>query len=152
MAKLSPGISLAAAGVIAVGAMGITGIGIGVGATGHPTASHGGHRAAKATVAKRPATFQMYANVDAEADLGSNYDAVSATILPGSLEYVVKFVKPIGHCAAMVQVGSAGGPDGITVATPTVTKQSKRSFNITFVAADGGLQHDPFMLTVTCKN
>ena len=50
----------------------------------------------------------MFANMDAEADLGSNYDAVGAKPLPGSTEYVVTFSKPSGHCAAAVQPGEAG--------------------------------------------
>jgi hypothetical protein len=51
----------------------------------------------------------MYANVDAEGDLGSNYDAVS--VQAAYHEYDVTFKKPIGHCAAVVQSGKAGGSD-----------------------------------------
>jgi hypothetical protein len=98
----------------------------------------------------------MYANVDAESDLGSNYDAVSAMPVPGSSEYIVTFAKPIGHCAAVVQPGKAGGPDNVDYVSSEVVRASKKSFDVSFGIPDSDgsveLKHEPFMLTVTCRS
>ena len=56
-----------------------------------------------------PATFQMYANVDSNCNLGSNVGAVSAIHIPGATGCQVTFSKLIGHCAAVAQPGKAGG-------------------------------------------
>jgi hypothetical protein len=132
---------LSGAGLIAAGAAGAGLLGVGV-ATGAVTTS-------------TPATFQMYANVDAEGDLGSHYDALRAGIFPGSTEYFVKFKKPIGHCAAVVEIGKAGGSDDSTPASPIVVPGGLQSFHITFEQPNPGggtqLMHEPFMMIVTCR-
>ena len=97
-------------------------------------------------------TFQMYANVDAEGDLGSNFDAVSASLETISPTYVVTFTQPIGHCAAAAQAGKAGGPDIVNFAESVVLAGGAKSFVVGFkTAADGQLIREPFMLTVTCS-
>jgi hypothetical protein len=97
------------------------------------------------------ATYEMYANVDAEGDLGSNYDAVSVKLVADT--YLVKFSHSIGSCAAVVQPGKAGGPDPVKAAESTVIPLSDKTFGVQFVAAAlGNVTTDPFMLTVTCKS
>lgn len=135
------------AGVLAVTAIAATGVGVGAAATRHADVH--------AKAASKPATFQMYANVDAESDLGSNYDAVSAKALPGSTEDIVKFSKPIRHCAAVVQPGKAGGPDGVDYVSSEVIAAGKKSFDVSFAKTfdDGSWSNkrEPFMLVVTCR-
>jgi hypothetical protein len=97
-------------------------------------------------------TFQMFANVDGEGDLGSNHDAVGVTNgSPG--EYTVKFSKPIGHCAAVAQSGKAGGPDKpasvVSTVQPAITDPS-HTVLIDFVDLAGHAANTPFMVTVTC--
>ena len=137
--KRAIGIALSSAGLLVAGAAGtiVLGVGTAIGATTTPT----------------PATFQMFANVDAEGDLGSNYDALTAGIYGGSIDYFVKFKKPIGGCAAVVQVGKAGESDEPSPATPIMTPAGPQRFNITFENPDGNavdLVHNPFMMMVTC--
>jgi hypothetical protein len=118
-----------AVGAIAAGSMGVVGVGAAVAAAhgetihGCVAKSSGALRIVKQTSAcgsnekplsfnargprgpQGPAgssgTFQMYANVDAEGDLGSNFGATKAeaTQIPG--QYVVTFAQPIGSCAAV---------------------------------------------------
>ncbi len=137
--KRAIGTALGSVGLLAAGAVGtvVLGVGTATGATTTPT----------------PATFQMFANVDAEGDLGSNYGALIAGIYGGSTNYFVKFKKPIGHCAAVVQIGKAGGSDQPNPASPIVTPGGPQRFDISFqVPQSGGVEqlHDPFMMTVTC--
>jgi hypothetical protein len=133
-------------GLFATGAIGASGFGVGAAAASHPAQAK----------PKPLATFQMFANVDAEGDLGSNYDAVSAGTLPGSSQYRVKFTKPIGHCAAVVQDGKAGGPDDLSLASSDIVPLGKKGYDITFGVPDqtgqDQLKHEPFMVTVTCKS
>jgi hypothetical protein len=109
---------------------------------------------ADAAKVKVPATFTMYANVDANGDLGSNAGAVSAGFVPGSPVYQVTFSKPVGSCAAVAQVGKAGGSDQNTFESTEVDIDTADSFDVQFgtTTADGGSErfHEPFMLTVTC--
>lgn len=111
------------------------------------------------TPAKAKTTFQMYANVDAEGHLGSNFDAVSAATSPGDANkdpiYVVTFAQPITHCAAAAQAGKAGGPDlpsfaeAIVIPPGTNPNQFLVAFRDT--TQDAGFSREPFMLTVTCS-
>lgn len=136
-------VGLPAAGLVALGA--VTSSLLGVGVAG----------AAPAATTAKPATFQMYANVDAESDLGSNSGAVSAKPVPGSSAYFVTFKKPIGHCAAVVQPGKAGGSDNVDFVDTIVSFAGPNTFSVAFgIPGDNGteLKHEPFMMTVTCKN
>ena len=94
------------------------------------------------------ATFQMYANVDAEGDLGSNYGAVSAQWVEAVDLYRVTFAHPIGSCAAAVQVGKAGGTDSSTFVSTIVFDAGTNTFDIEFSPHP----EQPFMLTVTCRS
>ena len=134
---------LPAAGLIALGAATSSLLGIGV-AGAAPAAT------------SKPATFQMYADVDAEGDLGSNSGAVRVDPLGGSIGYVVTFNKPIGRCAANVQPGKAGGPDLVRAAMPVVNFAGRnyattKSFNVLFDTGSAFIR-DPFMMTVTCRS
>ncbi|MBE7189676.1 hypothetical protein [Jatrophihabitans endophyticus] len=96
------------------------------------------------------ATYQMFANVDAEGDLGSHYDATKVHLNQVSGNYTVTFSKPIGSCAAQAQPGKAGGPDPVRMqAISTVVAHGTKSFDVHFTI-DGAGQFEPFMLTVTC--
>jgi hypothetical protein len=135
---------LAVTGIVAFGAIGINVFGTG------PT---GGGPAASST----PATFQMYANVDAEGDLGSNYDAKSARPFNGV--YIVTFTKPIGHCAIIAQSGKAGGSDvphpDISTVEPNAIGANPDPVHqvlVGFTGSNGLADNTPFMLTLTCKN
>lgn len=137
-------IALAAVGLIALGATAPSLLG--VGAAG----------AAPAVTQPPPATFQMYANVDAEGNLGSNSGVVRVGPLAGGIGYVVTFSKLIGHCAAVVQPGKAGGADVVYSAMPVVNfagtnYATSKAFNVQFYTADGNVIRDPFMMTVTCS-
>ena len=97
-------------------------------------------------------TFQMYANVDAEGDLGSNFDAVRAFVDTTNV-YVVTFTQPVGHCAAVAQAGKAGGPDSVDFAESLVVPGNAKSFVVAFKksSADADFVRDPFLLSVTCS-
>jgi hypothetical protein len=99
-------------------------------------------------------TFQMFANVDAEGDLGSNFDATSARLI-GVGNYFVTFSQQIGHCAADAQVGDAGGPDQPDASLVTVAPDSAdptHEFLLEFLTGDGNhAVNTPFMLTLTCE-
>lgn len=109
--------------------------------------------------AKQPthpsATFTMYANVDAEGDLGSNFDAKSVTVT-GTNQYKVTFTHKIGTCASVVQPGKAGGPDATPWVAGVVTNagnyKKTKSLLVSFLDVESlhGAQA-PFMLTVTCR-
>jgi hypothetical protein len=102
-------------------------------------------------------TFQMFANVDGEGDLGSNYDATSAQAFNGV--YIVTFTKPIGHCAIMAQSGKAGGSDtphsDTSVVEPNslgANPDSNHQVLVGFTGSDGNADNTPFMLTLTCTS
>lgn len=103
-----------------------------------------------------PTTFQMYANVDAEGDLGSNVDAVKASVFkPETGVYIVTFDKPIGHCAATAQPGEAGGTDEPLqlASTATFVKGQPDAWELAFFDAfSNTFRATPFMVTVTCKS
>ena len=135
---------LVAFGIVACSAIGITAVGTGI-ARGAPSAS------------PAPATFQMYANVDAEGDLGSHYDATSARAFNGA--YIVTFTKPIGHCAIVAQSGKAGGsdtpqPDPSTVLPNNIgaNPDPVHQVLVGFTGSDGFADSTPFMLVLTCKD
>jgi hypothetical protein len=96
----------------------------------------------------------MYANVDAEGDLGSNFDAVSASrIATGN--YSVVFNRPIGSCAAVAQAGQAGGVDPILPIPSAVSFDSSNPdrWDLQFVDSPTRTAFNTaFMLTVTCHN
>lgn len=99
-------------------------------------------------------TFQMYANVDAEGDLGSNFDAVGAARF-GPGQYGVKFNQPIGSCAAIAQAGQAGGTDPILPIPSAVSfdPSNPDQFDLEFVDSPTRKADDTaFMLTVTCTS
>jgi hypothetical protein len=95
-------------------------------------------------------TYQMYANVDAEGDLGSNHDAVRVKLDAGTHIYTVKFAHEISHCAASVQPGRAGGSDPVKAASSVLAQGGPKVFLARFTDPDGNIINDPFMLTVTC--
>lgn len=103
-----------------------------------------------------PSTFQMYANVDAEGDLGSNVDAVKAMVdKPETGVYIVTFDKPIGSCAATAQPGDAGGTDKPTQLASTaeyVQGQPDEWLVAFFNYNTNEFEATPFMVTVTCKS
>jgi hypothetical protein len=103
-----------------------------------------------------PTTFQMYANVDAEGDLGSNVDAVKAIVAkPETGVYIVTFDKPIGSCSATAQPGEAGGTDEPyqLASTATYVKGQPDEWELAFFNAfTNEFQATPFMVTVTCKS
>jgi hypothetical protein len=99
-------------------------------------------------------TIQMYANVDAEGDLGSNVDAVSATRISTG-EYSVVFNRPIGTCAAAAQAGQAGGTDPILPIPSAVSFDPSNSdgWDLEFVDSPTRTAlNTAFMLTVTCHS
>jgi hypothetical protein len=173
------GASLLVAGAIGLGSLGVAGIGSAVVVRhAHAKTIHGcvaksdgalrvvkhahsctsgekrisfNQRGRRGPAGKSP-TFAMFANVDGEGDLGSNHDAVAVTNgSPG--EYTVKFSKPIGHCAAVVQSGKAGGPDKpapvVSTVQPSLT-DTKHTLLIDFHDLSGNVANTPFMLTLTC--
>jgi hypothetical protein len=98
------------------------------------------------------AVFQMYANVDAEGDLGSHVGAVSATRISKGT-YSVVFNRPIGSCAATAQSGEAGGTDPVFSVPSTVTFDANNAdaWDIQFVdSPTRAVEDTPFMVTVTC--
>lgn len=101
------------------------------------------------------ATFQMYANVDQNGNLGSNYDADSVVIhnpdSASGVSYTVTFAKPIGTCAGVAQPGYAGGNLDVAAATPLVEASSSTAFDVKFPAGNG-TEHSAFMIIVTCHN
>jgi hypothetical protein len=103
-------------------------------------------------------TFQMYANVDQNGNLGSNFDAVSATefqVTGGATGYTVVFSKPVGSCAAVAQPGFAGGdltaePDASEV---IIDPKNDMEFEVEFVAPNDDVgEASAFMMTVTCSS
>lgn len=105
-------------------------------------------------------TFQMYANVDQNGDLGSNFDAVSAGAAQeggpghGPLVYTVVFSQPVTKCAIIVQTGYA---DGQIAAKPDVSlveadSAAPSTVVVQFGADAGSGDTTAFMMTVTCKN
>lgn len=102
-----------------------------------------------------PTTFQMYANVDAEGDLGSNVDAVKAIVdKPETGVYIVTFDKPIGSCSATAQPGEAGGTDEPfqLASTATYVQGQPDAWELAFFNAHSNeFEATPFMVTVTCK-
>lgn len=122
--------ALPATGLVALGALGASALGVG---------AAGAAETGPAAIA-RPATFQMYANVDAEYDLGSNYGAVRVKQVPGPVPYIVTFKKPVGHCAAVVQVGKAGGPDADSFVSTTMDPYGANSFVVAFGTTDSAGQ------------
>jgi hypothetical protein len=100
-------------------------------------------------------TFQMYANVDQNGNLGSNYDADSVVIhnpeSASGVSYTVTFAKPIGACAGVAQPGFAGGNLDAEPVTPLVEASSSNAFDVQFHAGNG-TEHSAFMITVTCHN
>jgi hypothetical protein len=140
--KLSAGGAVVAAAVLMVGSMGL----------GEAVAS------AKAKQHRHPsATFTMYANVDAEGDLGSNYLAKKVTFNADDNTYQVKFAKRVGTCAAVAQGGKAGGPDGVNPDVSEVTNvgnyKTTKTLRVAFIEVINGNPQipQPFMLTVTCR-
>jgi hypothetical protein len=98
--------------------------------------------------------FQMYANVDAEGDLGSNFDAVSATRISTG-QYSVVFNQPIGSCAAVAQAGQAGGTDPILPIPSAVSFNASDADGWELEFVDGPTRtaiNTAFMLTVTCHS
>ncbi|WP_338182847.1 hypothetical protein [Jatrophihabitans sp.] len=92
----------------------------------------------------------MYANVDAEGDLGSNHDAVKVSLDAADHVYTIKFAHTISHCAATVQAGRAGGSDPVLAASSVVAQSGTGAFVTRFTDPDGNTINDPFMITVTC--
>lgn len=111
--------------------------------------------AGPAGAAASPApTVVMYANVDAEGDLGSHSGAVSAARLSTG-EYAVTFDRPIEPCAAVAQAGQAGGTDPIFPIPSAVSfdPSNPKQWDLEFV--DGPTRtalNTAFMLTVTCPS
>jgi hypothetical protein len=136
------GIGLPAAGLLALGAASTSLLGIGVAG------------ASPAAAVAKPPTVTLYANVDAEGDLGSNYGAVSAHRYSDvAIYYVVTFKRAIGACAAVVQAGKAGGTDNTQSAPSLAVADGTNAFQV--VLSDNRTNYnisDPFMMTVTCKN
>jgi hypothetical protein len=103
-----------------------------------------------------PTTYQMYADVDAEGDLGSNVDAVKVVVnTPKTGVYTVTFDKPIGSCAATAQPGEAGGTDEPLqlASTATFVQGQPDAWQVAFFDAHSNeFAATPFMLTVTCKS
>jgi hypothetical protein len=172
--------SLVAVGALVLGALGVTGVAAaaGHGGTIHGCVNkssgalrvvkHSGHcsrgETALAFNARGPrgapgrrgpagvsTSFQMYANVDAEGDLGSNLDAVSAKRISTG-EYSVVFNRPIGSCAAAAQSGEAGGTDPIFPVPSAVSfdPSNADAWDLEFRDSSAQDLNTPFMLTVTC--
>jgi hypothetical protein len=96
----------------------------------------------------------MYANVDAEGDLGSNFDAAAAARTSAG-NYAVRFTKPIGSCAAVAQAGQAGGTDPIYPIPSAVSfdPSNPDQFDLQFVDSPTRTAlNTAFMLTVTCAS
>lgn len=99
-------------------------------------------------------TVVMYANVDAEGDLGSHSGATAAARIAVG-EYSVTFNRPIEPCAAVAQAGQAGGTDPI-LPIPSVVSfdpSNPDQWDLEFV--DGPTRKTistAFMLTVTCPS
>jgi hypothetical protein len=94
----------------------------------------------------------LYANVDAEGDLGSNSGATGATRIAAG-EYGVAFNQPIGSCAAVAQAGEAGGTDPVTPLPSAVhfDPSNPKQWDLEFVDGPTRKAIDTaFMLTVTC--
>ncbi len=107
-------------------------------------------RGPRGLAAPKPATFQMFANVDAEGQLGSHYDASAATEFSGGI-YVVTFTKPVSHCAVAAQPGEATGSEAdadVSVVEPN-TSDPRHRLLVQFFN-DGNLDSTSFMLTATC--
>jgi hypothetical protein len=187
MNRYRAGASMVAAGVIGVGSVGVAGVGVGLAAATHSGVIHGcvaksdgalrivhsshecsshekslsfnkqGPQGAPGGSGGGSATFQMYANVDAEGDLGSNFDATAAKHVATGI-YVVTFSQEIGHCAATAQVGEAGGSDQSVPSESIVGPDTEGDADHQFVAGflaptgDGSVTNvnTPFMLTLTC--
>jgi hypothetical protein len=96
-------------------------------------------------------TYQMFANVDAEGDLGSNHDAVKVSLEAGDHIYTIRFAHYIDTCAATVQAGRAGGTDPVIAASSVVAQSSRTAFVTRFTDPDGNRVNEPFMITVTCN-
>jgi hypothetical protein len=109
------------------------------------------------------ATSQMYANVDQNGHLGSNYDAVSASLYvptppaPGATQYQVTFARSVIKCAITVTSGYADGNDEASYDVPVATANSSDPdlVTVSFGYPDGnGGSFDgftsAFMMTVTC--
>jgi hypothetical protein len=103
-------------------------------------------------------TFQMYANVDQNGNLGSNFDAVNSARVQdtnGDTFYSVFFSKPVGSCAAVVEPGFAGGE---LTAHPVPTEvvidpNNDMAFNAEFVPSNSTSgEASAFMMTVTCSS
>jgi hypothetical protein len=113
-----------------------------------------GPRGARGRAGKSAPTvaFQMYANVDAEGELGSNVGAVSASrVATGT--YLVVFSRPIAKCAAVAQSGAAGGTDPVFVVPSAVRFDPSNADAWDVEFEDSSTRTDestPFMLTITC--
>jgi hypothetical protein len=178
MRRLSSG-ALVAVGVIGVGGLVASGAGIAVAATstsvihacvaksdGALRVVASGHKCAsdekalsfnakgpRGLAAPKPATFQMFANVDAEGDLGSNYLAKSAAHT-GDGEYLVTFKKSILHCAMVAVSGKAGGPDLVKSDVASVqfdpAVDPTHNVIVDFFSTAGDQDDTPFMISATC--
>jgi hypothetical protein len=99
-------------------------------------------------------TVTLYANVDAEGDLGSNSGATAASRIATG-EYGVAFNQPIGSCAAVAQAGRAGGTDPILPIPSAVSfdPSNPKQWDLEFV--DGPTRtaiNTAFMLIVVCPS
>lgn len=133
-------------GVVAAAMVAFTGVGVAVFGTG--VASGAPQSPSK------PATFQMYANVDQLGDLGSNSGAKSVKLHKSDpLVYDVTFSKPIGSCAAQVQPGFAGGDLLAGPYTSEVVDSAPKTFEIEFLdTTKNTFVTSAFMITVTCQS
>jgi hypothetical protein len=96
----------------------------------------------------------MYANVDAEGDLGSNFGATGATRSSAG-NYEVAFDRSIGNCAAVAQAGEAGGTDPVTPLPSAMhfDPSNPKQWDLQFVDAPTRTAiSTAFMVTVTCPN
>jgi hypothetical protein len=106
-------------------------------------------------VSAKPATYQMFANVDAEGDLGSNY-GVSSDTRSSTGDYIVTFKHSILHCALEATPGGVGGPDQggdfIAVAQYFAIADPTHKVRVTFTdpTSDDQPNNTPFMITATC--
>jgi hypothetical protein len=172
--------ALVAVGVIGVGSLVASSVGIAVAATstsvihacvaksdgalrvvakGHKCASDEkalsfNTKGPRGLPAAKPATFQMFGNVDAEGDLGSNYLVKSVHAKFGGGLYYVTFKKSIAHCALMVTSGEAGGPDAVRTDVVSVKYDEDvdptHQALVTVLTPNGDPDSDPFMITATC--
>jgi hypothetical protein len=178
MRRLSSG-ALIAVGVIGVGSLVASGVGIAVAATstnvihacvaksdGTLRVVASGHKCAsdekalsfnakgpRGLPAAKPATFQMFGNVDAEGDLGSHYLVKSAAHTDYG-QYVVTFKKSIAHCALTVSPGEAGGPDQVRTEIASVQYDADldptHRVIVNLLVTAGDPEDTPFMITATC--